>query len=90
MLTVFCYDIVRPRTRARVASLFEATAVRVQDSVFEARLTKAGADRIFDRAATSIDPGDSLRMYAVSASGLTRSRAEGGAPVSEDGDYWLV
>ena len=90
MLMVFCYDIVRPRTRARVAGLLEDQAVRVQDGVFEARLTKASADRLFETLRRQLDDGDTLRMYAVSAAGLERSRAHGGAPMAEDGDYWIV
>ena len=90
MLMVFCYDIVSARTRARVAGLLEDQAVRVQDSVFEARLTKASADRLFETLRRQLDDGDMLRMYAVSATGLERSRAHGGAPMAEDGDYWIV
>lgn len=89
MLTVYCYDIVRPRTRARVAALLEDRAVRVQDSVFETRLTKRAAQRLYEQVARLIDEGDLLRMYAVSAAGLERCRAQG-APVPEDGDFWIV
>jgi CRISPR-associated protein Cas2 len=89
MLTVYCYDIVRPRTRARVAAHLEARAVRVQDSLFEARLTRRAAERLYDEVARLIDDCDLLRMYAVSAAGLERCRAQG-APVAEDGDFWIV
>ncbi|MGD9617861.1 MAG: CRISPR-associated endonuclease Cas2 [Alphaproteobacteria bacterium] len=90
MLTVYCYDIARPRTRARVAAMLEERAVRVQDSVFEARLTRAAAKRLYDELVGLIDDGDLLRMYAISAAGLERCRAHGGAPVAEDGDFWIV
>lgn len=89
MLTVYCYDIARPRTRARVAAVLEAHAVRVQDSVFEVRLNRVAADRLYRRVQQLLDDGDLLRMYAVSAAGLPRCRAEG-APVAEDGDFWIV
>lgn len=89
MLTVYCYDIARPRTRARVAALMEAQAVRVQDSVFEVRLTRSAADQLYDRVAELIDPGDLLRMYAISAAGFERCRSQG-APIAEDGDFWIV
>jgi CRISPR-associated protein Cas2 len=89
MLTVYCYDIVRPRTRARVAALLEACAVRVQDSVFEVRLGRVAADRLYERVRMLLDPGDLLRMYAISAAGFERCRAEG-APIAENGDFWLV
>jgi len=90
MLMVYCYDVVRDRVRARVAAALEHSAVRVQDSVFEARLTRAAADRLFDRVTQLIEPGDMLRMYAVSRPGLERSRSQGGAPIPEDGNFWIV
>ena len=82
--------MVRARVRARVADLLEEHAVRVQDSVFEARLTRAAANRLFVRVKRLIEPTDSLRMYAVTAAGLERSEVAGGAPLPEDGDYWIV
>ncbi len=90
MLMVIAYDIVRPRVRARVASLLEDRAVRVQDSVFEARLTEAAANRLFDKVLGQIEETDSLRMYAISTAGMQRSRVHGGAPLPEDGDYWIA
>ena len=69
MLMVYCYDIVSDRVRARVAAVLEETAVRVQDSVFEARLGRANAEALFERVARLLDDGDSLRMYAVSRPG---------------------
>jgi len=90
MLTVICYDIVETRIRARVAAVLEEEMARVQDSVFEARLAGAAAAALFARARALLAPGDSLRMYAVGAAGLERSRAHGGAPILGDGDFWLV
>jgi len=90
MLMVLCYDIADARTRARVAATLEDCAVRVQESVFEARLTGRAADRLFDRLASLMAPGDSLRMYAVSAAGLGRSRAAGGVPIPDDAPYWII
>jgi CRISPR-associated protein Cas2 len=90
MLMVYAYDVVGAKDRARVSALLEKHAVRVQDSVFEARLTKAAAGRLFDKARRIIDEGDSLRMYAITAAGLERSRVEGRGPLPEDGDFWIV
>ena len=90
MTMVYCYDIENDRTRRRVAGILEDRAVRVQESVFEARLTERHADQLFELAKAEMDPGDSLRMYALSATGLARCRAQGGAPIPQDGDYWLV
>ena len=89
MLTVYCYDIVRDRTRARVARMLEQEAVRVQDSVFEARLTPRHAHALFQAAAGELGTGDSLRLYAVTATGMRVSRAAGGAPLPEDHDFYL-
>ena len=90
MLMVFCYDISRQRVRSRVADLLEGEAVRVQESVFEARLGRVAAERLFARASALLEAGDSLRMYAVPATGLARSLAAGGAPIPEDADHWIV
>ena len=90
MTMVFAYDISRPRTRARVASLLEDHAVRVQGSVFEARLGRDAAERLFALLSDAVDPGDSLRMYAISSAGLARCRQIGGAEVTNDEGYWLL
>ena len=90
MLMVFCYDVSHARTRARVAGMLEDAAVRVQESVFEARMRRGEAERLFRRLAGMLDDGDMLRMYAVSAVGLERSMAVGGAPIPDDADYWIV
>lgn len=87
---VFTYDISRARTRARVASLLEDHAVRVQESVFEARLGRDAAERLFAHLKGKLDPGDSLRMYAISSVGLTRSRQIGGSPITDNQGYWLL
>ena len=90
MTTVITYDISRTRTRNRIAAILEDNAVRVQKSVFEARLTAPAAETLFERLTMLLDEGDTLRMYALSASGLLRSKAYGGAPICDDGDYWLL
>ena len=90
MLTVFCYDIARTSTRDKVAGRLEASAVRVQDSVFETRLTRAAAGRLFHRIVDLLDPGDLLRMYAIGAAGLDRCQSHGGAPITDDADFWIV
>jgi len=90
MLMVLCYDVGRANVRNRVAAMLEDEAVRVQESVFEARLTRVEAERLFGRLSALLDDGDSLRMYAVPATGLGRSRAVGGAPIPDDADHWIV
>jgi len=90
MLMMVCYDIAEPRARARIAAMLEDQAVRVQESVFEVRLTQRQADALFDMLSHWVSLGDSLRMYGVSAAGLARSRAMGGAPIPDDAPYWIV
>lgn len=90
MLTVFCYDIARDRIRRQVARLLEEVAVRVQESVFEARLTTQRATDIAQRIALLLDPGDQLRVYAVPADAIRHCRVKGsGAPIVEQ-DYYLL
>jgi len=64
---VYSYDISGPKVRRRVAELLEKHAVRVQQSVFEARMTNKAATDLFRRACVLLEEGDSLRMYALSA-----------------------
>lgn len=90
MTMVYCYDIQDNCLRRRVADLLEGRAVRVQESVFEARLTLNQANRLYERLARMLEDGDLLRMYCLTSQGLERSRADGGAPIPEAGDYWLL
>lgn len=87
---VYCYDVESDRTRAKLARYLEARAVRVQKSVFEAQLSHAAAQALFAALVQRLDPGDSLRMYALPASSLARSRAHGGAPLPEEGAFWIL
>jgi CRISPR-associated protein Cas2 len=90
MLMIFCYDIERARVRRRVAALLEAEAVRVQKSVFEVRMDPDRAAKLARRAARLLDPCDSLRLYAVDAHGMARSRAWGPLPLPEAQDFYLL
>ena len=90
MLTVFTYDVTSDRRRRRVARLLEDAATRVQDSVFEARLTKARAEALSQRIAAELGEGDQLRVYVMAADGEARSRMFGdGPPLETDEGYWL-
>jgi len=90
MMTVFCYDVESDRRRRRVSSVLEEWGVRVQKSVFEARLTAAEAEKVMRAAGRELGPGDQLRMYAVTGPGLTRSASIGGAPIGEDRAFYLL
>ncbi len=87
---VMTYDISRSKTRRKVSKILEGSMVRVQKSVFEARLAAHAANRIFDIAEALLDGGDSLRMYVMSRTGLSKSRVAGGAPLPEEGSFWIL
>ena len=90
MLTVFTCDLSQDRRRRRVARLLEEAATRVQDSVFEARLTRARTEALSQRVAAELGEGDSLRVYVMSADGEARSRTYGdGPPFESAAAYWL-
>ncbi|CAG0997517.1 hypothetical protein MYXO_02787 [Myxococcaceae bacterium] len=90
MTVVLCYDVERAKTRRRVSGFLEDHLVRVQKSVFEGRLTAAQANRLFDGTCRHLDVGDSLRMYVMTRSGLEKSRVWGGAPLPEEGEFYLL
>ena len=91
MLMVFVYDISGNKARRKVAAMLEDGASRVQKSVFEARMSRARADGLARNAARHLASGDSLRVYAISRNGLSRSRTYGTcAPLEPEGGYWLV
>ena len=89
-LIVICYDISRPKLRRRIAAYLEERMVRVQKSVFEARIHLEAADRIFNYLEKIIEDGDTVRMYVLQKGGLEKCRASGGAPIPEDGAFWLL
>ena len=91
MLTVFAYDISQDRRRQKVARILEKVAARVQDSVFEVRMSRAEAQRTATAIEPHLAPGDSLRLYTLAAAGQARSRVLGdGAPFETDAGYWLL
>ncbi len=87
---VYCYDIVDDRVRARFARYLEKHASRVQKSVFEARLTERRANGLFDALSKRLSLGDALRMYALPPASVAKSRTTGGAPLPEDGNFWIL
>ena len=70
--------------------MLEDHAVRVRQSVLEARTTKSAADRLADRIGGEVAAGDSRRLYAIGAHGPRQSRAIGGAPLPEAQDFWSL
>ena len=89
-LFIFTYDVSRNRPRRKISTLLEAAAVRVQRSVFEARLPVGDARKLAHRAARELEPGDSLRVYSITEDGLKRSLAFGPQPLPEAQDFYLL
>ena len=89
-LYVFCYDIARNSDRLRVANILDDHLVRVQQSVFEGRMTHSAAEALAERSRLAMGPDDSLRVYCVTEDGLENSLAFGGAPMAEKHDFWIA
>ncbi len=89
-LYVFSYDIAGNRERRRVARILEEVCVRVQDSVFEARLSKVQARKLARNAARELNEGDSLRVYAIGHGMLERCLAFGAPPLPEQHEFYLL
>jgi len=89
-LFVFAYDIARDSPRARLAALLETCLDRVQDSVFEGRLTLAEARRLARLADPLVGPEDSLRIYAVTEAGRRASQVIGRGSLPEAHDFILL
>lgn len=90
MLMVFSYDVSNDKQRRRVAGLLEEHMVRVQQSVFEARLSRRATEKLISQVTAELEADDSLRVYAVSAHGLARSHAFGPLPLPEAEDFYLL
>jgi len=63
---LICYDIHEDRRRTRVAKILEASAERVQGSVFEAYLTEKQQEDLAAKLEKKIDSAeDSIRFYPL-------------------------
>ncbi len=90
LLHVISYDIASDAARRRIAAQLEAVGVRVQDSVFEAHLTREAGENLL-RALDLLRPdGDSIRMYVLPEDARAASRQVGGAPIGEATEFWLL
>lgn len=87
---VFCYDISRDRSRRRAAELLERSGTRVQESVFEVRATAGAARALLGELGRFRAPGDSVRMYCLTDVGRRHSASDGGAPIAEEAEFWLL
>jgi len=91
MMMVFSYDVSDNKRRRRVAKRLEDEMSRVQKSVFEARMSRTAAERLANEISALIEPGDSLRVYAVGDAGFARSAVYGASvPFEAPEGYWLI
>ena len=79
------------RRLAKVAKVCEGFGVRVQDSVFECRLSAAALVRLTGELSELIDPhADSVHLYRFAGS-LADARISLGRRVDRDpGRHWLL
>ena len=90
MLRIIAYDVSSDRRRRAIAKTLEKRAVRVQESLFEARLTHTQADRLMATLQRLADNADSVRLYTVPDGQLVRCKAAGGPAIDTGGRFWLV
>lgn len=89
-MRVICYDVASDARRRRVADALEQVAVRVQYSVFEARLSDRQTHDLARGLKAMLDDGDRLRIYTLPRDAVARSLVHGGPPLPEEQDFWLM
>lgn len=90
LLYLVSYDIADNRRRRHIAALLEQRAARVQESLFELRITSRAARLLLGDLQALCGPGDSLRIYAVPDTALPRCHTHGGPAIAGGGRYWLA
>lgn len=88
-LTLIAYDIASATARTRVSDMLEEVGVRVQESVFEARLTAAQREQIARRLEDHVGRGDSIRLYVLPDSAIDAIRVIGAGRPPEKGPFLL-
>jgi CRISPR-associated endonuclease Cas2 len=90
-LWVFAYDVVEDRIRNQIADELLEHGIRVQNSVFELRLTKSSANRLWMRIRGMALIHDTLRMYKIPTSTFEDIRAQNGPPRPEPyPGFWML
>jgi len=89
-LRIISYDIADNGRRRRISTVLEDRAVRMQESLFEARLTKRQTEHLLGALKSHLGEGDSLRVYTVPDSALPHSHAIGGPDIAQGARYWLL
>jgi CRISPR-associated protein Cas2 len=90
-LRILCYDISCNKRRRRVATLLEDQGTRVQESVFEARLTDRKLRTLIKYLSRHLAATDNLRVYTIGKSGEQHCTVLGmGIPIEIETGFWLV
>jgi CRISPR-associated protein Cas2 len=85
MLYVICYDIADDRRRRKVDRCLRDFGIRVQESVFEARLDTRRLSKLNNRLERRIDPAlDSIRIYRLCGACAEVIELMGIGPMPED------
>lgn len=91
MLTLISYDIVENKRRRKVMELLEGYGARVQDSVFECRLSGPELAAVGREVLTIIDRAtDSVRYYPLDAAAAQRILIHGVGQVTPEPTHYLV
>ncbi len=89
-LWIIAYDVSDNKARGKLARRLEDRAARVQGSVFEAWLTRAGATRLAAMLERYLDKGDSLRLYPVVNRSVPHCLAHGRGTAPSAGGHWVL
>lgn len=65
MIYILCYDISNNKRRYRTSCLLEGFGIRIQESVFECRLSNNLLNQLVSRLSKIITDKDTLRIYPV-------------------------
>lgn len=90
-LHLIAFDIASDRRRYRLTRLLQRYGYRVQESVFEAWMSRAQRQALLARAAGILQPEqDRLVCYTLTAKEAAGMRAIGAAHRTENPDFHLI
>lgn len=91
MFTIISYDIANDKRRTRVLKLLKGYGTRVQYSVFECDLSTTQRAQVQRELADRIEPSfDSVRIYVLDTSAVTRIQIMGLGRVSTEPGYYVI
>lgn len=65
MRYIICYDIDNDKLRNKVSDILEAVGIRVQESVFECKISQNNVNILAEKLAELITTDDSIIIYPV-------------------------